>query len=163
MKKVLFLGQAPAKPASKHDIPGTYLHKWLHSISFTDEMIRENCHFYALTDVFPGSSRSGHLPPTKEMVAAHRPALQKVITSIQPDIIVPVGKMAISELLDRKIVSLEETIGSSFKINPFNALDHTVSCIPFSHPSGRSAWNHTHKDHVTQALELLKQSSLLDA
>ncbi len=156
MKKIFFLGQAPAKPSSKHDIPGTYLHTWLHSIGFTEEQITNDCLFYALTDTFPGASKHGHFAPTKEQIELHRPVLRKVLASAQPDVIVPVGKMAIAEIFQDTSTSLEETVGKTFYVNPFQALEHEIACIPLSHPSGRSAWNHTHKDHVRQALQLLK-------
>jgi len=162
MKKIFFLGQAPARPTSKHDIPGTYLHAWLHSIGFSDEIIKGYCSFYALTDNFPGATKNGHLAPTKQQISTHRPLLQKALFEIQPDIVVPVGKMAIAELLQAPY-SLEETIGHTFHINPLGALPGEILCIPFSHPSGRNAWNHTHKDSVRRALQQLKDSSLLDA
>lgn len=156
MKTVLFIGQAPARPSSRHEVAGTYLHKWLHSIGITDQQIATHCHFYALTDTFPGSTTSGHLPPTKEQVAAHRPVLKEVIRTLQPAIIVPVGKMAITELLGE--TNLENAIGKTYSIDPFNSLSHDITCIPLSHPSGRSSWNHTHKEHVQTALALLKKT-----
>ena len=155
MKQIFFLGQAPARPSSKHEIPGTYLHKWLSGIGFADEYILNNCHFYALMAEFPGTTKNGHLTPTNTQIALHRPVLIKAIQSIQPDVIVPVGKMAISELL-QKNVALNEVIGTKFQVNPFNTLGEDIPCIPLSHPSGRSAWNHTHKVQVQKALDLLR-------
>jgi uracil-DNA glycosylase len=153
MKKVFFLGQAPARPLSKHDVPGTYLHAWLRSIGYTDADIKKYCYFYALIDIFPGTSKSGHLPPTPTQIAAHRTALQATFRQIQPDIIVPVGKMAISEIFRQKDVVLTDVVGKQFSINPFDSLDHPIVCIPFSHPSGRSVWNHFHKDLVAKSLQ----------
>lgn len=159
MNRIVFIGQAPARPTSKHDIPGTYLHAWLHAIGFSDEALQNNCFFYALTDNFPGATKSGHLAPTKQQIETHRPVLIKALQAIQPEIIVPVGKMAITEVLQRKEVTLNDTIGQKYTINPFQALQKPITCIPFSHPSGRSAWNHTHKAHVQKALQLLKQEA----
>jgi uracil-DNA glycosylase len=158
MKKVFFLGQAPARPLSKHDIPGTYLHAWLHSIGYTDADIKERCYFYALIDIFPGASKSGHLSPTPEQIATHRPALQAALRQIQPDIIIPVGKMAISEIFGQKDVALTDVVGKQFSINPFDSLSHPIICIPFSHPSGRSTWNHLHKNLVTESLQNLQNT-----
>jgi uracil-DNA glycosylase len=158
MKQIFFLGQAPAKPSSKHEIPGTYLHKWLISIGFTDEEILNNCHFYALMAEFPGVTKNGHITPTSTQIELHRPMLIEAIQIIKPDIIVPVGKMAISEVLQKK-AALNEVIGTSIQLNPFNALEEDILCVPFSHPSGRSAWNHTHKPQVQQALHLLRDAA----
>lgn len=160
MKTLLFLGQAPARPSSKHDIPGTYLHAWLHSIGLSNEEILDHCHFYALTDVFPGASKSGHLPPTKAQISQHLPVLQSAIRKISPDIIVPVGKMAIAEITQEKNATLDKYIGTKFTINPFKALPHEITCIPLSHPSGRSVWTQTHKDLVMHALNLLQEEVL---
>lgn len=158
MKQIFFLGQAPARPSSKHEIPGTYLHKWLHEIGFTDDDILNNCHFYALTDEFPGAIKGGHLTPTPAKVKLHRPVLIKALQNSKPNIIVPVGKLAISEVLQQK-TSLDEVIGRTFQVNPFEALQKSIPCIPLSHPSGRSAWNHTHKPQVQQALKLLHDAT----
>ena len=157
MKQIFFLGQAPARPSSKNEIPGMYLHKWLHEIGFTNDDIINNCHFYALMAEFPGATRNGHLAPTHLQIELHRPTLIKAVQTIQPEIIVPVGKMAISEILQTKS-SLNEVVGKEFFINPFGVLSKPISCIPFSHPSGRSAWDHTHKQQVQQALELLSKA-----
>ena len=155
MKRIFFLGQAPAKPSSKHAVPGTYLHAWLHGIGFSDAEIINNCHFYALIDEFPGATKSGHLAPTRTQIELHRPALVGALQTIQPEILVPVGKMAISEVLQIN-ASLSDVIGKEFQINPFEALPEPIPCIPLSHPSGRSAWNHTHKSQVLKALGLLQ-------
>jgi uracil-DNA glycosylase len=160
MKQIFFLGQAPARPSSKHEVPGTYLHKWLRSIEFSDEEILKNCHFYALTADFPGATKGGHLEPTRAHIELHRPALIEAIQTIQPDVIVPVGKMAISEILHQQ-TSLDEVVGKTFQINPFDALPKSILCIPLSHPSGRSAWNHTHKSQVQQALKVLRDTTSL--
>lgn len=158
MKQIFFLGQAPAKPSSKHEVPGTYLYKWLHSIGFTDEEIIKNCHFYALMAEFPGATKNGHLAPTSAQIELHRPTLIGAIQTIQPEIIVPVGKLAISEVLQKK-ATLNELVGTSLQLNPFDALGKNTLCIPFSHPSGRSAWNHIHKPQVQQALHLLRSAA----
>lgn len=162
MKRIFFLGQAPAKPNSHHETPGTYLYAWLSSIGFTDDQIKEHCHFYALTDTFPGANKNGHLAPTKEQIEQYRPALIKTLQSTQPDLIAPVGKMAISEILGRGSIVLSDVVGRQFSVNPFKCLDEEIVCIPLSHPSGRSAWNYLHKDQVKEALHLLEVSASLD-
>lgn len=158
MKTILFIGQAPARPSSKHEVPGTYLHAWLYSIGFSNDDILKHCHFYALTNIFPGSTRNGHLPPTAAQIALHKPVLLQTISHIKPHVIIPVGKMAISEVLNTKTIKLEEVIGKEFLTKPFGIGSHSILCIPFSHPSGRNAWNHTHKPLVQKSLQLLQQS-----
>ena len=161
MKTIFFLGQAPARPDSKHEIAGTYLYPWLSSIGMTDDEIAKYCHFYALVDAFPGAGKNGHLAPTKEQIAQFRPTLVKTLQSIQPDLIVPVGKLAIGEVLQRT-VSLSDVVGKQFSVNPFGCLQDEIVCVPLSHPSGRSAWNYLHKVQVEDALRLLELSASLD-
>lgn len=161
MKTIFFLGQAPAKPDSKHGVAGTYLYPWLTSIGFTNEEIKNYCHFHALVGTFPGAGKNGHLAPTKEQIAQYRPALEAALRDIQPDLIVPVGKLAISEVLQRP-ASLSDVVGKQFSINPFGCLQDEIVCIPLSHPSGRSAWNYLHKEQVEDALRLLELSASLD-
>ena len=161
MKTIFFLGQAPARPESKHEVAGTYLYAWLSSIGITDDEIKKHCHFYALVDAFPGADKNGHLAPTKEQIVEYRPTLIKTVQATQPDLIVPVGKLAISEVLQRT-VSLSDVVGKQFSINPFNSLQDEIVCIPLSHPSGRSAWNYLHKEQVEAALRLLELSASLD-
>ena len=162
MKRIFFLGQAPAKPGANHEVTGTYLHAWLRSIGFSDDDITRRCYFFALVDTFPGSTKNGHIAPTKEQVEKYRPILKQHITNMQPELIVPVGKMAIAEILGNKSDSLNNIIGHQFSVDPFGALNKEIVCIPLSHPSGRSAWNYLHKDQVQDALHLLKISALLD-
>jgi len=157
MKKILFIGQAPARPASKHDIPGKYLHAWLEKIGINSEAIETSCYFYALTDTFPGSSRHGHNIPTPEQIAAHLPILRRDIAAIQPDIIVPVGKMAIVHILAPRSDKLIDCIGTKSFIDPLGVLGHPIPCIPLSHPSGRSSWNALHPELVAAGLALLQQ------
>jgi uracil-DNA glycosylase len=156
MKTILFIGQAPAKPTSKHEIPGTYLHTWLHSIGMNDSTILQSCHFYALVDAFPGSSKSGHKTPSPEQMKVYRPKLEAMITLLQPDIVVPVGKMAITEILQQKDAKLIDVVGEKYVINLLDTLKRPIPCVPFSHPSGRSVWNATHKEQVRKALNLLE-------
>lgn len=161
MKTIFFLGQAPARPDSKHEVAGTYLHPWLSSIGITDDEIKKHCHFHALVDTFPGADKSGHLAPTKAQIARYHPILVNTLQSVQPDLIVPVGKLAIGEVLQRT-VSLSEVVGRQFSVNPFDCLPDEIVCIPLSHPSGRSAWNYLHKEQVEDALRLLELSASLD-
>ena len=156
MKKIVFIGQAPARPSSKHEVPGTYLHSWLQQIGLSDCQIIENCYFYALIDYFPGTAQHGHAAPTTAQISAYRSTLESNIFSVQPDIVVPVGKQAIEEVLSLKNSKLIDIIGNKYEIDPFGILGRPIICIPLSHPSGRSTWNALHKNQISDALAALK-------
>ena len=156
MKKIVFIGQAPARPSSKHEVPGTYLYAWLQKIGLSEEQISQNCYFYALIDHFPGSTQHGHAAPSSAQIAEHLPSLRASIVSVQPDIIVPVGKQAIEAILGAEGSKLVDIVGNRYEVDPLRALGRTITCIPLSHPSGRSTWNAVHKKQVADALSLLK-------
>ena len=159
-KRIVFIGQAPAKPGSKHDVAGTYVRPWLYHIGLDEQTIIQQCRFYALIGTFPGSSQQGHLRPTPQQVLEHRPILIALLQDFQPDILVPVGAMAIAEILPKTTGTLQDIIGTTYRADPFGCLGHEITIIPWPHPSGRSTWLSTRPDKVATALALLKMSLL---
>jgi uracil-DNA glycosylase len=158
MRNVVFIGQAPAKPGSKHGVPGTYLLPWLTQIGIDETLVEAYCRFYALIGEFPGSGNNGHLRPTGSQVLRYRPTLIKRIQDFQPEVIVPVGTMAIQAVLPgERLQPLTEVIGRRFDVNPFDCLDASRIIVPLPHPSGRSTWIATHRMFVEQALGVLKE------
>ena len=158
MKRILFIGQAPARPGSRHSQPGTYLRPWLERIGLDAAAIDTHCRFYALTDTFPGAGRSGHLRPTPQQLAEHRPELIANIQAFAPQIIVPVGTMAIAEILPGTAKALRDLVGKPYAANPFGCLGKPITTIPLPHPSGRSTWLRQNQVLLDQALDLLASS-----
>jgi uracil-DNA glycosylase len=159
MKRIVFIGQAPARPDSKHGVPGTYVRPWLYKIGISEDTITENFRFYALMSSFPGSDKAGHLRPTAAQILEHRPLLIKNICEFQPDVIVPVGSMAISEILLAASGNLSNIIGNTYMINPFMCLPQPIVAVPLPHPSGRSTWINQHANLLDQGLTLLQTVS----
>jgi uracil-DNA glycosylase len=155
MKRVIFIGQAPARPGSKHAIAGSYIRPWLYELGLAEATISEFFQFYALINSFPGMGKTGHLRPTPEQIMDQRPALIKKIQAFQPNIIVPVGGMAIAELMASTPAELSEIIGNTYTANPYNCLPEAITLIPLPHPSGRSTWLHKHNDLLDRALTQL--------
>jgi uracil-DNA glycosylase len=153
---IVFIGQAPPKPGSAHDIAGAYLYPWLTSVGASEEWIAKHCHFYALTNEFPGAKKGSHLAPTPEAIAIHLPFLISQLQKVSPTHIVPVGKLAITSILGHTTGNLAEIIGQEYSCNPYNCLPHSIPTIPLPHPSGRSTWIHTHRVQLDQALEKLR-------
>jgi uracil-DNA glycosylase len=157
MKRIVCIGQAPARPGSKHGVAGTYVRPWLYQLGLDEAAITQYFRFYALIRSFPGSNSQGHLRPTPQQVAAHRPALVRLIQEFHPDIVVPVGAMAIAEVLPMVKGTLNDTIGHTYQADPFGSLGREIPVIPWPHPSGRSTWLAANPDKVAAALALLKQ------
>lgn len=158
MKRVIFIGQAPARPTSKHSVAGTYLRPWLYELGLDEQAIMQNCQFYALIGSFPGSGTHGHLRPTPEQIERYRPLLISRVKEFKPDIIVPVGAMAIKEVLPNVAGGLQDIVGYTYYADPFDSLGKEMLVIPLPHPSGRSVWIATNRDKVASALLLLKNN-----
>ncbi len=156
MKQVIFIGQAPARPGAKHAKAGAYVRPWLHQLGFDEKTIAEHFRFYALMASFPGSNRHGHLHPTTKQILEHRRVLIQLIKDFQPNIIVPVGAMAVKEVLPDAAGTLRDIIGKAYCTDPFNSLGKEIPAIPWPHPSGRSTWLNANPDKVAQALHVLK-------
>jgi uracil-DNA glycosylase len=156
MKRVIFIGQAPARPGSKHAVAGTYMRPWLYQLGIDEKTITEHFRFYALMGNFPGSDKHGHFHPSSKQILNHRPVLIQHIKNFQPDIIVPVGAMAIIELLPDLSGPLRDIISKLYHADPFKSLGKEFTIIPLPHPSGRSIWINTNPDKVAQALQALK-------
>ena len=73
---------------------------------------------------------------------------------LQPKLIIPVGKLAISQYLE--VDKLVDVIGQKFR-REINGID--VDLIPLPHPSGASTWHRMSpgKELLEQALSLLSQ------
>lgn len=152
MKQVIFIGQAPAKPSSRNAAAGNYLDPWLKMVGFTDSDISDHFKFLALTAKYPGDGAAGHLKPTAKEIKAYRPKLINEIQSHQPDVIVPVGSMAINALIPEAVDGLVGIIGNKYSVNPFDCLPSQVDVVPLPHPSGKSTWVNDNSDLLVQAL-----------
>ncbi|KKQ75499.1 MAG: uracil-DNA glycosylase [Candidatus Woesebacteria bacterium GW2011_GWB1_38_5b] len=158
MKRAIFIGQAmPRAKKDPHDWPT--LNAWLYSLEISDKQIREHFFYSALVDYFPGAKNGTHIVPTKEEIVNERPRLVNNITNFSPEIVVPIGKLSLSYCLNREVNLLEDFIGKSYLVNPYQALNKKLIVIPLPHPSGASTWRHKkeNKKLLKLALAKLKQ------
>jgi uracil-DNA glycosylase len=137
-------------------MPGAYVRPWLYRIGLDEAVITDNFRFYALMASFPGSNETGHLRPTAEQIQEHRPVLIQLLRDFQPDIVVPVGAMAIKEVLPAVKGTLSDAVGNVYKADPFASLGRDIVIVPWAHPSGRSTWVATHGERVEASLEQLR-------
>ena len=88
------------------------------------------------------------------MYSTYSKWINKEIELLQPKLIIPVGKLAISQYLEVK--KLVDVIGQQFKQRVNGCY---VDIIPLPHPSGASSWHHMSpgKELLAQALNLLSQ------
>jgi uracil-DNA glycosylase len=158
--KVMLVGQAPGPREGDLGRPfawtaGKTLFKWFASIGLDEATFRSMVYMAAVCRCFPGRKRAGgdRVPDSVEISnCAHW--MMREFEILQPDLIIPVGKLAISQFIE--VGKLVDVIGA-----PHRADRHgrTFDVVPLPHPSGASTWHRT-EPGVTllqQALKLIEQ------
>ncbi len=110
---------------------------------------REEIYLSAIARCFPGKAKGGgDLVPSRAMIRNCRPHLEREIELLKPEVVVPVGGLAIKELLG--VGRLSEVIGKII-------VRDGIVYVPLPHPSGASTWLNRpeNKERLVVALGLL--------
>jgi uracil-DNA glycosylase len=158
--EILLIGQAPGDKEGDLGRPfawtaGKTLFKWFESIGVAEQEFRQQVYMSAVCRCFPGKNpKGGDRVPDKNEIEICSQWLNKEIELLQPKLIIPVGKLAISQYLT--LNKLVDVIGKKFDLC-INGVD--VKMIPLPHPSGASTWHRMSpgKELLAQALGLLEQ------
>jgi len=157
--KMMIIGQAPGITEKEAGRPfnagsGTRLFKWLSQAGIEEDWFRETQYMTAVTKCYPGRSisGSGDRVPSRTEQRLCRPYLDQEIDLIKPQLIMPVGKLAISLFFPAN-TSLNVIIGTC------KNLDGT-KIIPLPHPSGASRWHQIEKNRflIQKAIELIQST-----
>jgi len=155
----MLIGQAPGTKEPILGRPfawtaGRKLFRWFYEATGMDEdAVRSSVYFAAVCRCFPGKNpKGGDRVPSPDEVATCAPWIEREFALLQPELIIPVGKLAITQLLGA--MPLDQCVGRIVRIRANGAI---VDAIPLPHPSGASAWPHQEpgKSLLAQALELL--------
>jgi len=160
---VMLIGQAPGfKEIEVHKpfawTAGKTLFNWFEQIAVNEALFRQRVYMSAVCRCFPGKHRngkrlkSGDRAPSVAEIANCSQWLAREIELLQPTLVIPVGKLAISQFMP--LNKLSEVIGQCHSIE----LNHQAfELIPLPHPSGASTWPHTEpgKSLLAQALQLI--------
>jgi len=179
MKKILIVGQAPPKKTVEIPFGRSHLYKWLESrnikyqktietepehnqegIFLIDDNPVAEVKFAALINYFPGTNNAGgHLTPSRAEIETEQYILKQILENFNPNIVIPVGKLSIQECFIKEDIKLEEYIGKTFVIDPYNSFGKKVIVLPLPHPSGASTWyfNETNKKLLNKALVTLSE------
>ena len=159
--RIMTVGQAPGIHEGKIGKPfgwtaGKTLFKWFSSIGVDEETFRQQVYMAAVCRCFPGKNPkgSGDRVPDKQEISNCKTWLEKEYSIMQPKLIIPIGKLAISQYLSAK--KLDQVVGQQFVIDtPLLQAD----VIPLPHPSGLSTWFNTEpgKTLLQDALGLIEQ------
>ncbi len=142
---IMTVGQAPGIHEGRIGKPfgwtaGKTLFKWFASIGVEEDAFRQQVYMAAVCRCFPGKNPkgSGDRVPDKKEIATCKNWLDKEYEILTPKLIIPIGKLAISQYLSHK--KLSDVVGQQFVIDtPLLQAD----CIPLPHPSGLSTWFNT--------------------
>ena len=156
---VLLVGQAPGDKEGPAGKPfawtaGKTLFKWFDTIGLSESRFRSRVYMSAVCRCFPGKNpKGGDRVPSRVEIASCRRWLNREIELLRPRLILPVGKLAISQFLT--VDKLVDIIGRSHPVT----LEHgSADLIPLPHPSGASTWHRTEpgKELLQQALRLIE-------
>jgi uracil-DNA glycosylase len=164
--RVLLVGQAPGVREPQMGRPfawtaGKTLFRWFEqACGFGEEVFRRRVYMAAVCRCFPGKhpKGSGDRVPDQEEIANCAPWLDREIQLLQPDLVVPVGKLAISQFVQAE--KLSDVIGHVIR-QQRNGEEFDLIAMP--HPSGASTWHRTEpgKTLLRQALALLGEHPAL--
>ena len=155
---VMSIGQAPGDregPAGKPFAwtAGKTLFKWFESIGVDEERYRSHVYMAAVCRCFPGKNpKGGDRVPSKAEIGNCREWLELELELLQPELVIPIGKLAIEQLLPVK--KLSDVVGQA---HTFRRHGRDLEVIALPHPSGLSTWFKTEpgKTLLSHSLELI--------
>ena len=156
--KVMLIGQAPGREETKKGVPfigkaGRRLFQWLKEAGIKEEEFRKRVYITQVVKCFFGKGKRGDIKPNKAIIDACFPYLREEIKRLDPEILIPVGALAIEKVLGKgKLVSF---VGKRFRVELF-ARKRFV--IPLPHPSGVSVWTYKkeNRSRLRKAIGLIK-------
>lgn len=159
--KIIAIGQAPGIHEERFGKPFSYtagktLFKWLATIGIEEETYRKKVNMSAVCRCFPGKAKNGDRKPSPVEIENCSIYLKYEFEYHKPELVIPIGKLAIDQLIDNKKYKLEDIIGRTFQSNLYGT---EFDWIPLPHPSGLNVWNNTQtgKELIGKALLLLKK------
>lgn len=158
--KILQIGQAPGPYEGDLGRPfawtaGKTLFKWYATLGVSEEQFRSRVYMAAVCRCFPGKNpNGGDRVPNRGEIAQCSDWLRREVEILQPDLVIPVGKLAIAQMI--KAPRLDDSVGQVHRISYFG---RETDAIPLPHPSGLSTWFKIEpgKTLLHQALRLIAQ------
>ena len=151
-QRAYMYGQAPGIVEGAERRPwrgraGRTLRRWL---GLDEEQFYATFYCASVTRCYPGrdTSRGDRKPsPQEQELCAFWRDWE--LELLRPELIVPVGGLAIERLLGIK--GLAECIGRRYDLNG-------ATVIPVPHPSGASSWTNTHREQTERAADLVRDA-----
>lgn len=159
--RILLVGQAPGVKEPVLGRPfawtaGKTLFRWLESaLGWDEDAARSRIYFAAVCRCFPGKNpKGGDRVPDESEIANCSGWLKREFEILKPQLVLPVGKLAISQFLE--FDSLAAVVGKTW---PVDYRGHRAELIPLPHPSGASTWHRMEpgKTLLQKSLRLLAE------
>ena len=160
LSPVMLIGQAPGPKEIIMHRPfawtaGKTLFGWFESIGMHEDLFRRQIYMSAVCRCFPGKQEKGgdRVPSLQEIKNCSK-WLQAEVQIVKPQLVIPVGKLAIKQMLPIK--KLADVVGT---VTAAQLFEHRCDVIPLPHPSGASTWHRTEPGRhlLQQALNKIKQ------
>jgi uracil-DNA glycosylase len=143
VSRIIIVGQAPGprEPLLRRPFAhtaGKTLFRWFDTFCHLDETtVRSRIYFAAVCRCFPGKTPvGGDRVPAPDEIENCSAWMNDEIKLLRPQLIIPVGKLAISQFIAFK--KLDEVVGKTFRVRRES---RTFDLIPLPHPSGASPWH----------------------
>ncbi len=158
--RVLLVGQAPGIKEPELQRPfawtaGKTLFKWFTSIGLDEAAFRDKVYMSAVCRCFPGKNpRGGDRVPDAEEIETCSRWLNREVELLQPELLIPVGKLAIVQYMDCD--RLVDVVGQQHRLV---VQQRELDVVPLPHPSGASTWHRMQpgKQLLEDALQLIAQ------
>lgn len=159
--RMMVLGQAPGVTEVAAGRPfnagsGTRLFLWLAQAGIEESWFRSTQYMTSVTKCFPGKARTGKAGPgggdrVPSRAEQHlcRPFLEAELRLVNPQVILPVGRLAIEVFYPDK-PPLEQIIGGQVQ-------QDGRWIVPLPHPSGASRWHQSleNRQRIEAAIGLI--------
>jgi uracil-DNA glycosylase len=155
--RMITIGQAPGITEVEVGRPfnagsGKRLFEWLGRAGIDETWFRTTQYMTSVTKCYPGRAKGGsgdRVPSSKEQKLC-RPFLDRETQLVEPEAIIPIGRLAITLFYEKKL-KLTEIIGTEMR------LDGGAYVIPLPHSSGASRWHQIAENRalIDQAIELI--------
>jgi uracil-DNA glycosylase len=143
LSRIFLLGQAPGPHEARFGRPfawtaGKTLFAWMaRSFGATEAQFRARVYMAAVVRAFPGKTGGGgDRVPSPAEIEASRGFLAREVAILRPRLVVPVGRLAIEQVLG-KGARLDQVVGGVVHQEYHGA---AVDVIALPHPSGASTW-----------------------
>ena len=160
--KIILIGQAPGIKEGDLKRPfawtaGKNMFKWFSSIGLSEEKFRKNIYMSAVCRCYPGKNAlgTGDRVPTEDEIKKCSKWLDYEIKTLKPKLIIPVGKLAISQFISFN--KLNDVVGKKLIYKNNN---NKIDIVSLPHPSGLSTWykKDPGKSLLDDALKIIKNN-----